>query len=120
MTVHIDKVKPFLGEVPKSWLADKPSSDVKDLPKRADNGTMGETFRNEPSNEPSFEQVYVETFDDELICEPELEEESVPRAEIPYEVDSTQPTARPRREVRAPKYLDKYVRLMSASKQESD
>jgi len=31
MTVHIDKVKPFLGEVPKSWLADEPSSDVTEL-----------------------------------------------------------------------------------------
>ena len=29
MTVHIDKVKPFLGEVPKSWLTDEPSSDVR-------------------------------------------------------------------------------------------
>ena len=26
MTVHIDKVKPFLGELPKSWLADEPLS----------------------------------------------------------------------------------------------
>jgi len=26
MTVHVDKVKPFLGEVPKSWLAGEPSS----------------------------------------------------------------------------------------------
>jgi len=120
MTVHIDKVKPFLGEVPKSWLADEPSSDVKDLPERADDGTMGETLVKAPSNGPSSEQVYAEAADDELICEPELEEESVFNAEIPYEVDSTQPTARPRREVRAPKYLVKYVRLMPASKQESD
>jgi len=36
MTVHIDKVKPFLGEVPKSWLAGEPSSDVRELPERAD------------------------------------------------------------------------------------
>jgi len=31
MTVHIKKVKPFLGEVAKSWLADEPSSDVREL-----------------------------------------------------------------------------------------
>ena len=79
---------------------------------------MGETLVKAPSNGPSSEQIYAEAADDELICEPELEEKSVFSAEIPYEVDSTQPTAR--REVRAPKYLDKYVRLMLASKQESD
>jgi len=36
MTVHVDKVKPFLGEVPKSWLAGEPSSEVRELPERAD------------------------------------------------------------------------------------
>jgi len=36
MTVNTDKVKPFLGNVPKSWLADEPSSDVRELPERVD------------------------------------------------------------------------------------
>jgi len=45
MTVHIDKVKPFLGEVPKSWLADEPSSDVRELPERADDMSMDRDVR---------------------------------------------------------------------------
>jgi len=40
MTVHVDKVKPFLGEAPKSWLADEPNSDNKELPRRADDSSM--------------------------------------------------------------------------------
>jgi len=39
MTVHTDKVKPFLGEVRKCWLADEPSSDVRQIPERADEET---------------------------------------------------------------------------------
>jgi len=116
MTVHIDKVKPFLGEVPRSWLADEPSSDVKELPERAADGSMEETLVKTPNNEPSFEQVYVETFDNELLGEPEFEGESASGTNVPYEVDSTQPTVRLRRQVRAPKYLDEYVRLIPASK----
>jgi len=117
MTVHIDKVKPFLGEVPKSWLADEPSSDVKELPERAADGSMEETLVKTPNNEPSSEQVYVETFDDELICEPEFEGENASGTNVPYEVDIHWPTIRPRRQVRAPKYLDEYVRLIPANKQ---
>jgi len=51
MTVHIDKVKPFLGEVPKSWLADEPSSDVRELPERADDE---QTLVKAPTNEPNY------------------------------------------------------------------
>ena len=57
MTVHIDKVKPFLGEVPKSWFADEPSSDVKELPEKAADRSMEETLVKTPNNEPSSEQV---------------------------------------------------------------
>ena len=114
MTVHIDKVKPFLGEVPKSWFADEPSSDVKELPEKAADRSMEETLVKTPNNEPSSEQVQDETFDDELIYK------NATSTNVPYEVDSTQPTVRPRREVRAPKYLDGYVRLIPASKQKSD
>jgi len=49
MTVHIDKVKPFLGEVPKSWLADEPSSDVRKLPERATDGSMEEKLVKTPN-----------------------------------------------------------------------
>ena len=94
MTVHVDKVKPFLGKVPKSWLAAEPSSEVRELPERADDQ---ETLVKAPY---------------ELDVEPELEEQSVPR--IDYEVDGARPLERPRREVRAPKYLDEYVRLIAA------
>ena len=52
MTVHIDKVKLFLGEAPKSWLADEPSSDDKELPARADDSSMEETLVKAPSYEP--------------------------------------------------------------------
>jgi len=120
MTVYIDRVKPFLGEVPKSWLADEPSSDVKKLSERATDGSMEETLVKTPNNEPSFEQVYVETFDDELICEPEFKGENASSMNVPYEVGSTQPTVRPRREVRSPKYLDEYLRRIPVSKQKSD
>jgi len=48
MTVHVDKVTPFLGEVPKNWLAGEPSSEVRELPERADATAMpfyGHAFR---------------------------------------------------------------------------
>ena len=61
MTVHVDKVKPFLGEVPKSWLAGEPSSEVRELPERADDQ---ETLVEAPYDEP----------DDDLNVEPELKE----------------------------------------------
>ena len=48
MTVHIDKVNPFLGEVPKSWLADEPSSDARELPERADEETLVKAPITEP------------------------------------------------------------------------
>ena len=85
MTVHTDKVKPFLGEVPKSWLANKPSSKVIELPERADDK---QTLVKEPNDEPNSEQMYVESADNKLIGEPEPEEESV-SSNIDYEVDST-------------------------------
>jgi len=71
-TVHIDKVKPFLGEAPKSWLADEPSSDVRKLPERADDKTSIKA----PNTGPVSEQVSAKSADNELIDEPELEEES--------------------------------------------
>jgi len=115
MTVHIDKVKPFLGEVPKSWLADEQSSDVRELPERADE----ETFVKAPITEPVSEQVSAKSADNELIDDPKLEEESVLSTNIDCEVNNTRPAKRPRREVRAPKYLDEYVRLVPANGQGS-
>jgi len=117
MTVHIDKVKPFLGEVPKSWLADQPSSDARELRQGADEETLIKT----PNTEPASEQVIAKSADNELIDEPEPEEESVLSTNIDYEVDmdSTRPRERPRREVRASKYLDEYVRLVPANGQGS-
>ena len=52
MTVHVDKVKPFVGEVPKSWLAGEPSSEVRELPERADDQ---ETLVKAPYDEPDDE-----------------------------------------------------------------
>ena len=72
MTVHIDKVKPILGEVPKSWLADEPSSDARELPEGADEDTLVKA----PNTEPASEQVSVKCADKELIDEPEPEEQS--------------------------------------------
>jgi len=112
--VYVDKVKPFLGEVPKSWLADEPSSDIEELSERADDE---QTLVKAPINEPNSERMYKESANNALISEPEPEEESVSR--IDYEVDSARPLERPRREVRASKYLDKYVRPIAANKQRS-
>ena len=91
-----------MGEVPKSWLADEPSSDVRELPERADE----EIFVKAANTEPVSEQVSAKSADNELINEPELEEESALSPNIDYEVDNTRPAKRPRRAVRAPKYLD--------------
>jgi len=102
MTVHVDKVKPFLGEVPKSWLADEPSSDVRELPERADD-----------------QETLVKAPHDELNVEPEPEGENVSSLQINYEVDSARLLERPRREARAPKYLDEYVRPVAAKEQRS-
>ena len=96
MTVHIDKVTLFVGELPKSWLTDEPSSDVRELPERADE----ETLVKAPNTEPASEQVSAKSADNELINEPELEEESALSTNIDYEVNSTQPTERARRKVR--------------------
>jgi len=66
MTVHVNKVKPFLGEVPKSWLADEPSPDVEELSEKADD-------QQTLVKAPISERIYVESDDDELNVEPELE-----------------------------------------------
>jgi len=100
-----------LGEVPKSWLADEPSSDVRELPETADD----ETLIKAPITEPVSEQVSAKSADSELPDEPELKEESALSTNIDYEVDSTRPAERPRRAVPAPKYLDEYVRLVAAN-----
>jgi len=63
--------------------------------------------------------VSARSADSELIDEPELEEESALSTNIDYEVDSTRPAERARRKVRAPKYLDEYVRLVPVSGQGS-
>ena len=55
----------------------------------------------------------------ELRDETELEEESALCINIDYEVDSARPAERPKREVRAPKYLEEYVRLVPANGQGS-
>jgi len=73
-----------------------------------------ETSVKAPITEPVSEQVSAKSADNDLIDEPELEEENDLSANIDYEVDSTRPAERPRREVRAPKYLDEYVRLVPA------
>jgi len=78
-------VKPFLGEVPKSWLANEPSSEVIELPERADDK---QTLVKEPNDEPNSDQMYVQSADNKLTGEPEPEEESV-LSNIDYEVDST-------------------------------
>ena len=91
-----------MGEVPKSWLSDEPSSDVRELPERADE----ETLVKAPNTEPVPEQM-------------SAKEESALSTNIDYEVDNTRPAKRPRRAVRAPKYLDEYVRLVPANEQGS-
>ena len=92
-------------------------SDVRELPERADE----ETLVKAPNTEPVSEQVSAKSADNELIDEPELEEESAlsTNTNIDYEVDSTRPAERPRRAVRAPKYLHEYVRLVPANGQGS-
>jgi len=110
----------LLGEAPISWLNDEPSSDVKELPERADDKSIEETLVKAPNDERSSEQVYTESAGKELTCEPEPEEDGAQSTNIDYEVDSTQATDRPRRKVRAPKYLHEYVRPIPANEQRSD
>ena len=55
--------------------------------------------------------------DDELNVEPEPEVENVTSLQIDYEIDGARPLERPRHEVRAPGYLDEYVRLIAANEQ---
>ena len=75
---------------------------------------MEETLVKAPNYEPCSEQLAGK----ELISEPE--EESVSSTNINYEVDSTRPIDRPRSEVRAPRYLQEYVRITPANKPKSD
>jgi len=79
-----------LDEVPKSWLADDPSSDVRELPVRADE----ETFVKAPNTESISEQVCAKSADIELTDEPELEEESALSTNIDCEVDSAREAER--------------------------
>jgi len=44
---------------------------------------MEETLVKTPNNKPSSDQVYVETFDDELICESEFEGENASSMNVP-------------------------------------
>ena len=85
MTVHVDKIKPFLGEVEKSWLTDEPSSDVRELPERADE----ETLVKAPNTEPVSGQRTAKSANNELIDEPEPEEESALSSNFDHEVNST-------------------------------
>jgi len=104
----------------KYQKAGSPSSDVRKLPERADDESTEQLLSRVLNDEPSSERTNMELVEDELIGEPEPQEESALSTNINYEVDSTQPLDRQRREVRAPKYLQKYVRLMPANKQKSD
>ena len=72
---------------------------------RADDSSMEGTLVKAPNYEPCSEQAA----EKELIIEPEPEEESVLSTNINYEVDSTRPIDRPRREVRASRYLQENV-----------
>jgi len=80
----------------QSWLAGEPSSDVRELPEKADDQ---QALVKAPTNEPNSERMYIESVDSELINEPEPEEDSVWSTNVDYEVDSTQPLERPRRKV---------------------
>jgi len=96
------------------WLCEKPPSATRGITTHEyEPKSVGKA----PSDEPNSKQIYIESADDELTGEPEPKEDSFWNTNIDYEEDSTQPLERPRREVRAPKYLDEYVRLTAANEQ---
>jgi len=72
-----------------------------------------------PNNEPNSDGIYEESANNALISEPEPVEEEESVSRIHYEVDVARPLERPRRGVRAPKYLGEYVLLMTADEQSS-
>jgi len=66
--MYIDKVKPLLAEVPKSWLANETSSDARELPQRA----VEETLIKAPNTDYTSAQVSAKSADNELLSFPLL------------------------------------------------
>ena len=97
--VHIDKVKPFLAETPKSWLTEANSVDTEDQQVATTCTTNDEVGKNQPNP-----QVEVRK-DNVMITETATPPDD---SHVAYTVDEVPFRTRPKRTVRPPKYLEDF------------
>ena len=86
--VHVDKVKPYLADTPKSWISEAPATEVTEP-------QLGNTERNESEMEMNIRLRDSSPAND---------------AEVAYTVDEAFFRTRPKREVHPPKHVSEYVR----------
>ena len=105
--VHIDKVKPYLGETPKSWLTEGPKEEAIE---RIDQTQQIERLSDAERNtlDVNAEEVNVEKTTPKR-CD---SSEKIGQSSADYVVDDTEDRDRPKRGIRAPKYLGDYVRQL--------
>ena len=105
-TVHIDKVKPYLGETPKNWLTEEPKEQAAEKKDQTE-----QTERRSDTEEENAEKTTPKSRDSSRKSE---------QSNTDYVVDDTENRERPKREMRAPKYLREYVRRVSLPKEKTD
>jgi len=104
-TVHIDKVKPYFGETPESWLTE---------------GRKEEAVENAVQTEQAERLSDTEGDTPMVDAEEQTAEETTPKgrdssgktgsSSADYAVGNTENRDKPQRGIRAPKYLGDYVR----------
>jgi len=97
--VHIDKVKPFLAETPKSWLTEANSVDTEDQQVATTCTANDEVVKDQPNP-----QVKVRK-DNGMITETATPPDD---SHVAYTVDEVPFRTRPKRTVRPPKYLEDF------------
>ena len=110
-TVHIDKVKPYLGDTPKNWLTEGPKTEATESEGRT------EEAEKLSDTETDTQDERAENADAEEITQDghDFNEMAGPSS-ADYLVDDTENRDRPKREKRAPKYLGDFVRQLHFGK----
>jgi len=104
-TVHIDKVKPYPGDTPKTWIGAETVTE-----RTAENESI-DVEETQPKRIEESEHEWVDA-ENEALGTKVKESLSMDRAEKDYTVDETSFRERPKRDVRPPAHLKNYVRLV--------
>ena len=106
-TVHIDKVKPYLVDMPKSWLTEEPKTEANESEGRTEEAErlsdIETDTQDERAEKTDAEKITQNGHDSNEMAGP---------SSADYVVDDTENRDRPKKETRAPKYLDNFVRQL--------